>query len=417
MRSSFDLKTLRVPKEDIAVSQRILETYQPSASLRSEAHPEIPAEELLELRNELIKLRSTLINVITNFEKQVIPLNTRIANFELSTAQSLQQIQSQTHAKTSQPPAQKANPIRNAKLKNKINSTPQFPPNTQFPQFFQPPFNPAPAPPPKEKIRGSERSVRSHSDREKEQQITGNPLDIWVRSEPMFAPLPSQEDVASVFSQIIEKSIKGATMSFENPQTPIPHWSETLLENMQKFTTKESKRMPKLLPPPGPPPAPDDIADYWKHHTPSFPIQNMQKRNSHTIHHLLAAIVETDPSKMPQRSLTEKRKPYLPINVLAPKLEHERYLCLDFDERLNLELKSVGLDLSQSVKMNDDDTFAEEIAKYKQQLLQLIPEVQKSSKMLIDKIPTFRKIEDQHFIEQAMYQELSQIVQRKHRKK
>ena len=145
--------------------------------------------------------------------------------------------------------------------------------------------------------------------------------------------------------------------------------------------------------------------------------QNMQKRNSHTIHHLLAAIVETDPSQMPQRPITEPRKPYLPINVLAPQLEHERYLCLDFDERLNIELKSVGLDQSQSTKMNDEDTFTEEIIKYKHQLLDLIPEFEKSSKMLIEKMPAFKQIEEQHYIEQAMYQELIQTAQRKHRKK
>ena len=46
----------------------------------------------------------------------------------------------------------------------------------------------------------SERSVRGNQ--KNELQITGNPLDIWVRSAPLFQSLPTEDDIDKICTKI-----------------------------------------------------------------------------------------------------------------------------------------------------------------------------------------------------------------------
>ena len=403
MRRTLDLSGLIIPESNLIQCNKCIETYSSNKNqiiLASQDKPEFSKNDLVELRKELMKLKARLLNNHENYTKKIQPILSTISFFENPPVvpgfqSGIKDMKRNTQGQPTQKSAQPKNPNYkdNYKKLNQKNS-------------YQ-----------NQNARGgSERSVRGHS-RDQNQQNTGNPLDIWWRAAPLFATLPSQEEVRSVFDTIIEKSIKSTSMRMEIPKEPIQHWSKQLMENMSRMTIKESKKMPKLLPPPGPPPAATDVAEYWKTHTPLFPIQDIQKKNAHTMHRLLSSLVETDPAQMPKKSLSEPRKQYLPMNALAPKLEYDSYLRLDFDERLELELKDAGLDESVCVKMNDDNSFNDEIVMYKQQLLQLIPDVEKASRMLTEKIPLFRKQEDQHFIDQAMFEELYQTSQKKHKKK
>ena len=197
---------------------------------------------------------------------------------------------------------------------------------------------------------------------------------------------------------------------------PPEHWSITLMDKVSKLS-KDNKKMPKLLPPPGPPPSPYDISPYWLEHSPDFPIEKMQKQSVSVLHHLLSCIVETEPIKNPPEKEEKKRDLYLPLNVLAPRFKHDKYLSLDFEQRLNLELQSIELDASTAKSIAEQDTFADEIAKKREEIIQLIPVVQSSAKQLIEKIPVYRKIETENYEEQRKYQQLLQMSQTKRRKK
>ena len=390
MRESFDPEKVIIPEVEMRQSQRFLEMYYrpPSQMLLSrDESREISPQVLQDLQNELIKLRTTLYNSQNAFKTQIISLNSAIDHFQTQSFRNPRMMQQpfgprpdQIKAKT--PQSQKtAGKNRNANQ----NQTPQNP-------------------------RGSERSVRSND--RVAQQSSGNPLDIWCRSEPMFAPLPSTEDITAVFRSVIESGLKNSRMKITAPPPgSTQHWSITLMEKMQKMA-KENKRVPKLQQPPGPPPAAYDISDYWMEHTPDFPIEPMQKQNASTLHHLLSCIVETEPLPPSNR----KRDLYLPLNVLAPRYKHDKYLCLDFEQRLNLELRSVGLDASTAKIITEQDTFADEIAKKREEINQLIPIVQNSAKQLIEKLPVLRKIENERYEEQRIYNQLLQSQTKKRKK-
>lgn len=390
MRSSFDPQKLIIDPNDIKVSQKVLETFFTTNSQlnfpRSE-ELEIPLNQLSEIKAELLKLRSTLQKSKMQYQADIQPLITALEQIQVTRNFNQRGNQNMSNSGydsmqkplQSQKQSQNRNMIKNEKLNNSN--------------------------------RGSERSMRSM--REQTERSTGNPLDIWYRSEPMFAPLPTAEEINAVFRSTIEKSLQGASLTLSRVTESQIHWSQTLMEKVSRLM-KDSKRNLKLQPPPGPPPSPDDISDYWVTNPPPFPIENQQKRNCSTMHYLLSSLVETKATK----PATPRRKDqFLPLNVLAPKLEFDKYLSLDFDVRLTLELKSIGLDKNDGQSLNHKDTFTDEVAKHQAQIRELIPRVEESNHMILEKLPLFRKLEDQHYGEQQYYNELFQLSQSKKRKK
>ena len=391
MRESFDPEKVIIPEVEMHQSQRFLEMYYrpPSQMLLSRDETrEISPQVLQDLKNELIKLRTILSASQNAFKTQIRTLNLAIDQFQTQRFLNPRMMQQPFGPR---PDQIKAKTPQSQKTAGKNRNLTQ----NQAPQ------NP----------RGSERSVRSND--RVAQQSSGNPLDIWCRSEPMFAPLPSTEDITNIFRSVIESGLKNSRMKMiPPPPESTQHWSITLMEKMQKMA-KENKRVPKLQQPPGPPPSAYDISEYWMEHTPSFPIEPMQKQNASTLHHLLSCIVETEPLPPSNR----QKDLYLPLNVLAPRYKHDKYLCLDFEQRLNLELKSVGLDASTAKIITEKDTFSDEIAKKREEINQLIPIVQKSAKQLLEKMPALRKIENQRYEEQRAYNQLLQQTQTKKKKK
>ena len=389
MRPTFDSDKIRIPESEIRTCQRVLDTRRPKSTQFLISRTEeinFSYDLLIELKAELIKLKTSLYQSQDAFKIQSLPLNSLIEHFQTQRffSQQMQPYSNRSDmTKYKTPASQKTSAQPKNLVKNQNISNP----------------------------RGSERSIRL-KDRTS-QSSSGNPLDVWYRSEPLFSPLPSPDEISSIFHSIIEKSIKNASMKAETPVDKTTHWSVLLYDKIQKLS-KDNKKMPKLLPPPGPPPSPSSISEYWESNQPSFPIETVQKQNSSVMHHLLSAVVEVDP--LPASDSKEK-KPYLPIHVLAPRLKHDRYLSLNFDTRLDLELKSIGLDDCGDNEMNKNDTFSDEIASMKEKISKLIPVVENDARQLLEKLQTFRKVEDQHYTEQTMFNELLQIAQSKKRKK
>ena len=206
MRSSFDPQKLLINENDTKVSQKFLEIYFGSASqlsLPRSEELEIPTNQLLDLKNELAKLRVSLQKSKLQYQSEIQPLNQALEQFQATRYLNQRMNQTMTPNKFEQMPkptpsqkqsAQNRNMVKNEKLNNTN--------------------------------RGSERSVRAL--RDQAERATGNPLDIWYRSEPMFAALPSAEEISAVFKATIDRSLQGASLTLSRVTESQVHWSQTL---------------------------------------------------------------------------------------------------------------------------------------------------------------------------------------------
>ena len=78
-------------------------------------------------------------------------------------------------------------------------------------------------------------------------------------------------------------------------------------------------------------------------------------------------------------------------HMLAPHIPYHRYLSLDFKDRLGLELKSLGLDISDSQQISDSGPFNEELNNYRRELENIIPKLEKLKNEILPCIDEYRK--------------------------
>lgn len=161
-------------------------------------------------------------------------------------------------------------------------------------------------------------------------QTTGNPLDVWVASAPIFQPLPDPDEIEDICRQI-DASRPVA------PPPGAPHWTERMAQ--AAAATQRDGRKGRILLPPQPPPQPHTISDYWRDRPAPFPIEGVQMRNASPIHFLLSAFVDATPQ--PSAAAGDDPADGV-IHALPPRMEFD-YLSFPFEERLRFELESAGL--------------------------------------------------------------------------
>ena len=245
----------------------------------------------------------------------------------------------------------------------------------------------------------SERSVRSN-DRKilTEAATSGNPLDIWFMSAPLFKPVPTEEELNEICRMVLmDKPVEAPRVK--------THWSERMRQiviESQRGTNK------KLQFPPGPPPAADDVAEYWKKRAAPFPIEDIQRHNNSVMHCLLNAFVDAKP--LPKSSDGDSRD-FLPTHVLLPRIEFDEYLSRSFEERLELELKSAGLEKPASdTGGGDSGLFAQEIEQFKEELDKLRPEIERMRMEIVARLPEMREMEERRAEQLRKYEEIKRQI-------
>lgn len=206
-------------------------------------------------------------------------------------------------------------------------------------------FKPEPQTPPRQRSRGSERSVR-HNDNLMLQDTSGNPLDIWVISAPFFQKLPTNKEIEDICNntnilQTPQKCLKVKQLSSISDSEDELENSENLnwLEQMRQVALNSSKAplvrgnslrlnstsekfLPKMksipsfrfqssdfgniipfdkagrkniLLPPKPEHRPNDVSDFWIKSKHLYSTTDVELKNENILHSLLSAMVPAEP--------------------------------------------------------------------------------------------------------------------------
>jgi hypothetical protein len=260
----------------------------------------------------------------------------------------------------------------------------------------------------KKKVSGShsERSVRA-VERALTPVTPENPLDIWFRSAELFGRLPTKEDLDEICgAPVVDVGTRPSVK---------PHWSEEIMKKLHGGV-KDTRKC-KLQRPPGPPPSSDDLSSFWNGKRIAFPIEDLQKRNSSVIHRLLSAFVEAKQLAENVAAQQTRARDFLSTHVLLQRMSMDEYLSRPFDERLELELRSVGLESPVAADELEVLPFAREIEDLREQMEDLQPVIDHFRMELAEKLPIFRRMEEERIANHADFVDFLKEVKRKAHKK
>jgi len=376
--SSFskELESLLI-KEQFLVSKRVIDMFGAS---HGGSDSEISPNFLADLKTELYRLKDRLLRSQDSFKNAIKPMHAQFEIFLSNNSRIIQPTESVGGKSTS---------VKKAPSKVRKESKGQL------------------------VQKHSERSLRS-SDRTILSSTSGNPLDIWVKSSPFFAPLPTTDDINKMFS--IKSDRNSSEPNFELiVKGTKKHWSETMMERV-KSLIKDTRKFPKLLMPPGPPPSPYDRSEFWNTNSCPFPIENAHKFNCDTIHCLLSSLVEVDTQTRKMKT-SNNEVLYLPLNVLAPSIESEKYLCFPFTSRLGFELESIGLNKNESMINTKEDAFSSDIENLRKNIEEIEPRLEELKRSILKQLMKFSEDEERRIMEQTELNDLLQNVGSKKRKR
>lgn len=268
-----------------------------------------------------------------------------------------------------------------------------------------------------EKLNNNQTTTQSrHHDKKNVSKSTGNekpsrPVtdkvnksSVWYKAEPFFQKLPSKEEYRKLFSiidDIVEKR-KAREKDIQNDANPV-HWSVRMNEYV-----RPGKKMLKV---PAPPPDANDISDFWKNAQIPFQVEAVQKRSFSCFHYLINSFIELDnipaqnsnsPISSPSQNNelktkenddpTQKHREPVPITCFAllPQIESETYMALSFDQRLSLELESLGLNLPSGSVIKRLSPIEREIKTKKTENNEIISTLIEMRDSIMDNIDEFQ---------------------------
>lgn len=175
------------------------------------------------------------------------------------------------------------------------------------------------------------------------------------------------------------------------------HWTENFREVYNQ--KKSLRQLPK------PPPADSECSIYWMKYPPTFDVEDSQLHNKSLIHRLLSSLIDAEPMKVSR----ESRTIYLKTNVLPTKLprsfenNNNRYLFLDFEQKIDCELKAIELTnrtpniMSSDRNEEDNSAFSAEIdALYVETKTNLIPKLQSTINEILGNYDSIVAIKQKH---------------------
>ena len=238
-----------------------------------------------------------------------------------------------------------------------------------------------------------------------EKAVIEDPHDIWYCSQPIFRPLPQNHVIEEIFQVAMP-------MQREKPKIK-EHWAIHLMSLVQNSPAKPMLANPPL------PTKTNDIAKYWKSHSVPFQIEKAQKYNRSTLHGLLASLIRTDPiveTKTAENTENQehdgdnqnnedandiKKKNRRNKHLLAPHIPYHSYFSLSFDERLELELKSLQLDkdsIQESEEIDSQENSITQVGKaYQSDLEKNAQDLIPIKNYIMDNLDKFREKEKERF--------------------
>lgn len=220
---------------------------------------------------------------------------------------------------------------------------------------------------------------RQHANSQKVPQANSN--DIWVKADNnrLFEHIPtgSEERLNILFKDLLSRK----TM----PVKREAHWSQHLIEPYQNTIRENSKISIKALPTPM---KLDEIAPYWEKNSVKFQIEKSQRCQRTKIHCLLSSLVRCDLPESSEEN-QDNRQRYHP---LVPYIPQDKYLSLEFDQRLELELQSLGLDPSDEAG-EFEDNISSAIHQYESELAKTKNLLQEFHQTLIKRLPSIFELE------------------------
>ena len=129
-----------------------------------------------------------------------------------------------------------------------------------------------------------------------------------------------------------------------------------------------------------------------------------------------SAFVEAKPLPKSQESDDLSNSDFLPIHVLLPQLDFDDYMSYPFEERLELELKSAGLERPKEGMNTVNNAFAKEIEEYKKDIRKLQPQIDELHDEIIQNLPKYRLDENRRMTEASEYSELLAECRKDHKK-
>jgi hypothetical protein len=279
--------------------------------------PTIDSRHIQSIRSELAKVRAALLESSVRYKRELQPLKTELHDFLAVAIETRHQIPIPTVVSLPPPRPRKTS----------VQLAPSHLPSQAH----------------------SDRSFHA-SERASFQAASKHPLDVWLRSAPLFESLPSPAEIESLCARIDIDRIP-------RPPPNKVEWRTRIANAMNDIPPALRKNMQRL---PEAPPAPNDISTFWTTRKQPFPIEELQKQNVSLLHRFMNAFVESKP--LPKG---EGNDP-MPFHALLPCLDVQPtdWLSYTFEERLIFELESAGLGrpVEQTEQGRTGNEFADHIS-------------------------------------------------------
>ena len=226
------------------------------------------------------------------------------------------------------------------------------------------------------KDKKSTQKTQRNENRNKFTLLQVNKKSVWYTSEPFFQPLPTNDEVAKMFRPLDNMKewveIKG----------PVQHWTVKM---------NEFRQFPKMKTLPDLPEAENEEDEYWKEVTLPFQLEDMQKRKNSIFHKLLSSFVKLDGPIKRDENRESKQMPLI-THSLLPYALSDSYLSYTFDQRLDLEILSLGLNLPDNSNSQHGSLFDEEIEEIiKENKTNLAPVLIELRDQIINNIDKYRE--------------------------
>ena len=219
-----------------------------------------------------------------------------------------------------------------------------------------------------------------------------NNLDIWTKSAPFFAKIPTDEQIQKILT-VPEPPDR------ENIQTS-EKW-DTLLQKYVDLTRSVTSCTLEDLP--NRKAFNESVSDYWKNANPSFHMERSLKKNKTQLHTLLSALVKEDPIDESTAQFTQDRKEM----SLLPELCGVGYASLPFEERLRIELESCGMgDIEEENDEKEEQPFLNDMSVLETHINSMRPIVEEFHNEVNMMLPQMREMDEIRGKKMAEYHRL-----------
>ena len=219
-----------------------------------------------------------------------------------------------------------------------------------------------------------------------------NSLDIWIKSAPFFAKIPTDEQIQKLFS--VPKPPDHQHMKITDK------WDHLLQKNVDLTRSMTSCTLEDL---PNRKAFNESISEYWKKETPKFHMERSLRKNKTQLHTLLSALVKEDPIDESTIQYTPERKEM----SLLPESCGVGYSSLPFEERLKIELESCGMgDIEENKNEEDEQPFLNDMSVLEMHINSMRPIVEEFHNEVNAMLPHMREMDDIRSKKMAEYQRL-----------